>query len=92
MITGLWSGDVRDRRLAACDGSVVLPVPGVVVAWLSVVCGIAALALCVVALPGRRHLAGVLLVVAAVAGLLVEMGFLAGARPYMAVAGQVCSG
>lgn len=101
--TGLISGSVRDRRLASCDGTILLPTSGFVVAWASAGIGLVAVVLSVAALisrpspgppssaPGRGFLLGAFCALAVFA-FLFDLLFLRGAYSYAIPTQHLCSG
>ncbi len=91
--TGLISGDTRDHRLRTCDGTIVLPAGGLVVAWAGAVVGLIAVVLCVAAFV-KRPSSGVIgaLCALSIFALLFDLLFLNGAYHYVAPTHQLCSG
>jgi hypothetical protein len=91
--TGLISGDIRDRRLHTCDGTIVLPTWGLAVAWAGVIVGLVAVVLCVAAFV-KRPSAGVIgaLCALSIFALLFDLLFLNGAYHYVAPTHHLCSG
>jgi hypothetical protein len=103
VVVGLISGNTLDRELRACDGTILLPTWGLVMAWASVIAGLGALVLCVVAFVKRRSsrpatgsaghevFVGVLCALS-ICGLLFELLFLHGAYEYTVPIHHLCSG
>jgi hypothetical protein len=103
VMVGLVTGNTRDRRLDTCDGTILLPVWGLIAGWASAIIGLIAVALCVVAFVKRRHprmafwpvwheiFIGVLLPLS-VFGLLFDLLFLRGAYDYTVPIYNLCSG
>lgn len=99
-MSGIGSG-IRDRRLANCDGTILMPASGFVLAWGGVLCGLAGLVAVVLTFIQREDSASAglwrqLLIggvtALAVLALLFDLLFLRGAYDYAAPIRQLCSG
>lgn len=93
---------IRDRRLATCDGTIVMPASGLVLAWVGVACGFVGLVAVVLAFVERDYgvaasvlsrqllIGGVTAV--AVLALLFDFLFLRSADDYLTPIRHLCSG